>query len=161
MPEVTTGQGAASSASQGTPQVAPPPQPPVQGPPVLPTQGQSSFKGPPHRVFVAEIRPGPNEFRPPYKAPSHFGHGPRERTTPARLEAFLVAGTARRFATTRRTHLPAEIRGQLQAPWQVASQSFFASTGTGCSTAVGIRPQGLRCPRPEQRSSISASRTRP
>ena len=44
---------------------------------MLPTQGKASFKGPPHRVFVAEIRPGPNEFRAPYRAPWHFDHGPR------------------------------------------------------------------------------------
>ena len=68
-PEVTVGQGAASSASQlpqfGSPQTAPTPRPPqYTAPPVLPTQGKASFKGPPHRVFVAEIRPGPNEFPP-------------------------------------------------------------------------------------------------
>ena len=81
-PEFTTGQGAASSASHlpqfGSPQVAPPPRPPqYKAPPVLPRKSHS-FKGPPRRVFVAEIRPGPNKFRPPYKAPWHFNHGPRE-----------------------------------------------------------------------------------
>ena len=81
-PEVTVGQGAASSAPQvpqfGSPQVAPDPRPPqYKAPPVLPTQSTVSFKGPPHRVFVAEIRPGPDEFRTPRRAPWHFDHGPR------------------------------------------------------------------------------------
>ena len=81
-PEVTAGQGAASSASQvpqfGSPQTAPNPRPPqYKVPPVLPTQGKASFKGPPHRAFVAEIRPGPDEFRPRQRVPWHFDHGPR------------------------------------------------------------------------------------
>ena len=81
-PEVTAGQGAASSASQlpqfGSPQTAPDPRPPqYKAPPVLPTQGKASFKCPPHTFFVAEIRPGPDEFRPPHRAPWHFDHGPR------------------------------------------------------------------------------------
>ena len=40
------------------PQIAPPPiTPQFKAPPVLLTPGKSTVKGPPHRLFVADIRP--------------------------------------------------------------------------------------------------------
>ena len=131
-PEVTLGQGAASSAPQvpqfGSP--APDPRPPqYKAPPVLPTQGKASFKGPPHRVFVAEIRPGPDEFRPPRRAPWHFDHGPRLAYTRG---TFPAGRSSKRAADQGRSHrrsrpvLHGNTRGLLQAPWPTVNQLYCA-----------------------------------
>ena len=141
------GQGEASSASQlpqfGSPQTAPHP---------CCRPRKASFKGPPHSVFVAEIRPGPNEFPPPHRAPWHFDHGPRlayHAWDYARWQEQQARGRAgRRNRQSRLVH-HASTRGQLQAPWQTVNQSSFASIGTAFWTVGGIRHRGFLPRRPE------------
>ena len=115
-PEVTVGQGAASSASQlpqfGSLQTAPDPRPPqYKAPPVLPTQGN--------------LRVLPIGFLWRRLSLGISITGPGWRITPGNT---LVGRSNKRAAEQGRSHrqshlvLHASTRGLLQAPWQTVSQ---------------------------------------
>ena len=150
-PEVTVGQGAASSASQvpqfGSPQTAPNRRPPqYKAPPVLPTQGKASFKGPPHNLWL-KLGQGRTSFDLHTGPPGISITGLGWRIT----LGIMPVGRSNKRRSHRQSRLVhhASTRGQLQAPWQIANQSSFVSIGTAFWIVGGIRHRGCSPRRPE------------